>query len=327
MRDAPVRSDFPRGRQPTRIEKRLTGWALWHSQCLVYTLGQLANTPLNTLMIAAVIGIALALPAGLFVLLDNVQGLSRGWESAAQISVFLKPDVSDAEAAAFAKTLQTRSELANVRVITREQAFQEYQQLSGFKDALDVLGDENPLPAVLVLQLTQAQAASSGIDRLLETLRHEPQVEIAQFDFDWLRRLHAITEVMRRGVTVIGVLLGVGVLLIVGNTIRASVEKRREEIEVAKLLGATDAFIRRPLLYTGLWYGLLGGIVACLFVAISLGLLQAPVRQLAALYRSDFSLSIMSADTLLTIWFVGAFLGITGSWLAVGRHLAAIEPS
>lgn len=327
MRDAPVRSDFPRGRQPTRIEKRLTGWALWHSQCLVYTLGQLANTPLNTLMIAAVIGIALALPAGLFVLLDNVQGLSRGWESAAQISVFLKPDVSDAEAAALAKTLQTRSELANVRVITREQAFQEYQQLSGFKDALDVLGDENPLPAVLVLQLTQAQAASSGIDRLLETLRNEPQVEIAQFDFDWLRRLHAITEVMRRGVTVIGVLLGVGVLLIVGNTIRASVEKRREEIEVAKLLGATDAFIRRPLLYTGLWYGLLGGIVACLFVAISLGLLQAPVRQLAALYRSDFSLSIMSADTLLTIWFVGAFLGITGSWLAVGRHLAAIEPS
>lgn len=132
---------------------------------------------------------------------------------------------------------------------------------------------------------------------------------------------------MQRGVTVIGVLLGIGVLLIVGNTIRANVEKRREEIEVAKLLGATDAFIRRPFLYTGLWYGLLGGIVACLFVAVSLGLLQTPVRQLAALYRSDFSFAIMSVDTLLSIWLTGAFLGVIGSWLAVGRHLAAIEPS
>ncbi|MFZ0254066.1 MAG: permease-like cell division protein FtsX [Gammaproteobacteria bacterium] len=327
MRDVSAGSDLPRSRRPTWIEKRLTGWALWHFQCLVYTLGQLANTPLNTLMIAAVIGIALALPAGLFVLLDNVQGLSRSWESAAQISVFLKPEVSDAEAAKLAKTLQARSDLAHVRVITREQAFQEYQQLSGFKDALAVLGDENPLPAVLVLQLMQGQTTPANIDPLLEALRQEPQVEIAQFDLDWLRRLHAIMEVIRRGVTVIGVLLGVGVLLIVGNTIRANVEKRREEIEVAKLLGATDAFIRRPFLYTGLWYGLLGGIVACLFVAVSLGLLQTPVRQLTALYRSDFSLSIMSADTLLTIWMVGAFLGVTGSWLAVGRHLAAIEPS
>jgi cell division transport system permease protein len=326
MRDA-ARPELPRSRQPTWVEKRLTGWALWHSQSLIYTLGQLANAPLNTLMIAAVIGIALALPAGLLVLLDNAQGLSRSWESAAQISLFLKPEVSDTEAAKLAKTLQRRSELERVRIITREQAFQEYQQLSGFKDALAVLGDENPLPAVLVLQLAQGQANPAGVDRLLEALRKEPQVEIAQFDLDWLRRLHAIIELVRHGVTVIGVLLGVGVLLIVGNTIRASVEKRREEIEVAKLLGATDAFIRRPFLYTGLWYGLLGGIVACLFVAISLGLLQAPVRQLAALYRSDFSLSIMNADTLLTIWMVGALLGVIGSWLAVGRHLAAIEPS
>lgn len=326
MRDVSAGSDLPRSRRPTWVEKRLTGWALWHSQCLVSTLGQLANTPLNTLMIAAVIGIALALPAGLFVLLDNVQRLSRSWEGAAQVSVFLKPEVSDAAAAKLAKALQARSDLAQVRVITREQAFQEYRQLSGFKDALAVLGGENPLPAVLVLQLAQGQTAA-GIEHLLDALRQEPQVEIAQFDLDWMRRLHAITEVIRRGVTIIGVLLGVGVLLIVGNTIRASVEKRREEIEVAKLLGATNAFIRRPFLYTGLWYGLLGGIVACLFVAISLGLLQAPVRQLAALYRSDFSLSIMSADTLFTIWIVGAFLGVTGSWLAVGRHLAAIEPS
>lgn len=327
MRDAFARPDIPRGRRPTWLARRLTGWALWHSQCLVYTLGQLANTPLNTLMIAAVIGIALALPAGLFVLLDNLQGLSSSWESAAQISVFLKPEVSDDEAAELAKALQARLELADVRVITREQALQEYQQLSGFEDALKVLGNEYPLPAVLVLQLMEGQTTSANIDRLLETLRTEPQVEIAQFDFDWLRRLSAIMEVIRRGVTVIGMLLGVGVLLIVGNTIRASVEQRREEIEVAKLLGATDAFIRRPFLYTGLWYGLLGGIVACLFVAISLGLLQAPVHHLSALYRSDFSLSIVSANTMLGIWIIGAILGVLGSWLAVGRHLVAIEPS
>lgn len=326
-RTASARAGSPRSRPPSWIEKRLTGWALWHSQCLIYTLGQLANTPLNTLLITSVIGIALALPAGLLVLLDNAQGLSRAWEDAVQISAFLKPEVSDTEAAALAKTLNARPELTAIHVITREQAFQEYRQLSGFKDALELMGDENPLPAVLVLQLTEQQATPAGIERLLKALRQEPQIEVAQFDLDWLRRLQAILELIQRGVTVIGVLLGVGVLLIVGSTIRASVEKRREEIEVAKLLGATDAFIRRPFLYTGLWYGLLGGIVACLLVAISLGLLQAPVQRLAALYRSDFSLSIMSADTLLSIWMAGALLGVIGSWLAVGRHLAAIEPS
>lgn len=327
MRNAAARTASPRPRPGAWIEKRLSAWALWHSQCLVYTLGQLAGTPLNTLMIAAVIGIALALPAGLYVLLDNLQGLSRGWERAAQISLFMKPEVSDAGAAKFAKTLQARPELASVRVITRAQALAEYQQLSGFKDALEVFGDDNPLPAVLVLQPTEAQATPAAIDRLLNELRKHPQVEIAQFDLEWLRRLHAIMAVMQRGVTVIGVLLGVGVLLIVGNTIRASVEKHREEIEVAKLLGATDAFIRRPFLYTGLWYGLLGGIIACLFVATSLALLQVPVRQLATLYHSDFSLSVMSADTLFTVWLFGILLGVAGSWLAVGRHLAAIEPS
>lgn len=327
MSNAHTRSSLFRSRRPTWIERRLTGWALWHFQCLVSTLGQLAYRPLNTLMITAVIGIALALPAGLLVLLDNAQRLSRSWESAAQVSVFLKPDVSDRQAAELAKTLRARSDIAQVRLITRDQALQEYQQFSGFEDALGVLGNENPLPAVLVVQLPEGQATQSGVDRLLETLRHEPQVEIAQFDFDWLRRLLAIVEVIRRGISVIGVLLGIGVLLIVGNTIRANVEQRREEIEVAKLLGATNAFIRRPFLYTGLWYGLLGGIVACLFVVIALGLLQKPVDQLAALYRADFTLSIMSADTLLTICMAGVALGVLGSWLAVGRHLAAIEPA
>ena len=141
-----------------------------------------------------------------------------------------------------------------------------------------------------------------------------------------VQRLHAITETARRGVLVLGALLALAVLLILGNTIRLEIQNRSSEIEIIKLVGATNAFIRRPFLYCGLWYGLFGGLIAWLLVSLSLWSLQGPIVRLAGLYHSDFALSVIHLQTLVVLLGVGALLGLAGSWISVGRHLQAIEP-
>ena len=302
---------------------RLRAWLSRHLQVLVSSLGQLVRAPLGTLMTGGVIGIAL----GLYVLLENFQTVSRDWDGSAQISLFLAPAMSDADAREMAEELGRRPELDRVRVITRGEALDEYRRLSGFNDVLDALGAENPLPAVLVLHPAPSHSGPAAIQNLLHELERRGDVEIAQYDLQWLKRLYAIMEIVQRGILVVAALLALGVMLIVGNTIRLSIQNRREEIEIAKLCGATDAFIRRPFLYTGLWFGLLGGVVAWTLVAASFELLRRPVGDLAALYYSDFLLVSIDAQTTIGLLGTGAALGLIGSWLAVGRHLDAIEPS
>jgi cell division transport system permease protein len=302
-------------------------FAARHLQACVSTLGQLVRAPLGTLMTVAVVGIALALPTGLYVLLDNVSAVSQGWDGNAEISLFLRADLGDRDAEVIAGELGKRPEIQNVRVIGKAQALEEYRRLSGFEDVLSAFDRENPLPAVLVLEPRPDHADAPAVRRLLDELGKRSEVEAAQFDLQWLRRLHAIMDAVRRGVVVLATLLALGVLLIVGNTIRLSIQNRREEIEIAKLFGATDGFIRRPFLYTGLWYGVFGAIAAWLMVHFSLGLLHGPVRELASLYYSDFAVQAPSLATVAVLLTAGAGLGLVGSWLAVGRHLNAIEPS
>lgn len=305
----------------------VTAWITRHLQAFFYTLGQLARSPLGTLMTTAVIGIALALPTSLYVLLENAQKVSRGWDGSTQISLFLKTRVSDKEARQIAHHLQQRPELRDVRLITRVEALEEYRQLSGFETILAAFGNENPLPAVLVLEPRPSHSAPDTIRGLVEELSQRPDVDVAQFDLQWLRRLHAIMGIVQRGVVVLGALLALGVLLIIGNTIRLTIQNRHDEIAIAKLFGATDAFIRRPFLYIGVWYGLLGAILAWALVSIALWLLMNPVSALAALYYSDFLLVTMDGESTLLLLMTGASLGLIGSWLAIGRHLDAIEPS
>ena len=153
-----------------------------------------------------------------------------------------------------------------------------------------------------------------------------PGVAQAQFDLEWVRRLDAILRLAQRGVLILALLLGIAVLLVVGNTIRLAILSRRAEIEVIKLIGGTDAFIRRPFLYAGLFQGLFGGLLAWILVAASLALLAGPVRDLAGLYGSGFELAGLGLRAGAILLLGGAFLGWTGSRLAVGRHLRAIEP-
>ena len=304
----------------------LRGYFKGHFQALFLSLGRVSRNPLSSLMTIAVIGIALALPAGLHVALKNVQSVSAGWEEAVQISLFLNQGVEVAEATRVVEKISAMPSIEEVIHVTPQQALGEFRQYSGFGEAIEVL-EENPLPNVLLVRPTKEASEPLMVEPLLHELRNLPSVEMAQLDMEWLKRLYAIMAIGERGVLVLAVLLALAVLLIVGNTIRLAIQNRRDEIEVQKLIGATDAFIQRPFLYSGLWHGLLGAVMAWLLVTLSLWLLRGPVQQLSLLYNSNFSLGSLEAVGILVVLVVGGLLGLLGAWLAVGRHLRDIEPT
>jgi len=301
-------------------------YLLRHAQTLFYALGQLSSRPLSTLMTAAVIGIALALPAGLHVLLGNARAVTAGWDGATQISVFLKTEVSEARGRALTDEFRARGEVKDAHYVSREAALDEFRRLSGFGEALDAL-EENPLPAVIVLRPALAQNDAAAIGQLLSQVGARPEVERAQLDMEWVKRLYAIMDMAHRGVWVLGALLALAVLLVMGNTIRLAIQNRRDEIVLTKLIGGTDAFIRRPFLYAGLWYGLAGGLLALALVSASLWLLAGPAHELAALYHSAFRIQGLGLSDAGAVLLAGITLGLAGSWLAVGRHLRDIEPT
>lgn len=296
-----------------------------HMQVMLATLGEMVRSPMSNLMTIAVMGIALALPTGLHVMLKNVQQVTAQWDGAAQISLFLKPSVTDKQADQLANILQRRQDIKSVTRITRQQALDEFRENSGFGEALEALED-NPFPAVIVVYPTEQSDNLLTVQTMLASFKQRPEVELAQLDMQWLKRLYAIMDFGRRGIWVLAAMLSLSVLLVVGNTIRLAIQSRRDEIEIIKLIGGTDAFIRRPFLYTGFWYGLSGGILSWLLVTLSIWLLSEPVSQLATLYDSNYSLSSLDFLGSLTLLSVSILLGLVGSWIAVSRHLHAIEP-
>lgn len=313
-------------RPRSRVSAVLHNYLLRHLQTLIYALGQMTRRPFSTLMTVAVIGIALAMPAGLHVLLKNVQTVLSGWDGAAQISLFLQRDAGEESALALSERLQRHPGIASVDYISAEQAMVEFQRLSGFGDALKAL-EENPLPPVLVIHPQLQQQDPLQMQALLDELSTEAEVDLAQLDMQWIERLYGLMEIGRRGVWVLASLLALAVLLVVGNTIRLAIQNRRDEIVITKLIGATDAFIRRPFLYTGFWYGLLGGVIAFVMVELSLWVLAGPVNNLAGLYNSGFRLAGSDLTSVAAMLLGGMLLGLCGSWLAVGRHLREIEPT
>jgi cell division transport system permease protein len=276
-------------------------------------------------MTAAVIGIALALPTGLYLLLDNIDRLSGSWDGQASLSVFLQTNVTEQAAAMLADRVAGWPEVGSVELVTPAQALDEFRQYSGFADVLDSL-HENPLPAVLIVTPAPGHAHPKDAAGLQARLAALPETDLVQIDLEWVQRLAAILDMTRRGILVISVLLGLAVLLVIGNTIRLEIQNRREEILVTKLIGATNAFVRRPFLYGGVWYGILGALIAWLLVQAGFWLLADPVSHLAGLYQSAFRLQTLPWSMLNLLLGGGILLGLLGSWLAVGRHLDAIEP-
>lgn len=293
-----------------------------HRASALDALQRMRRNWLTGLMTVLVIAVALSLPAVLYVVLDNLRALSGHVDGQARISLFLKMDVDERAQRALAAEIAAREGIARVEVITREQALAEFRAQSGYGDLLDAL-DGNPLPGVIVVQ----PDAMDSAEAFREALAGEPAVELAQLDSAWLQKLAAMLAIGGRMAQALAVAFALAVLLVVVNTIRLAIESRREEILVVKLVGATDAFVRRPFLYTGLWFGLAGGLVAVGLVAGLVLRVEAPVVSLVSLYGSFFSLKGLGLAGSLWLVLAGAGLGLLGAWLAVMRHLREIEPT
>lgn len=304
----------------------IQAYFIHHARTLIASLGVLSRNPLSSMMTIAVIAIALALPTGMYASLNNLSQVSVGWDDSAQISLFLKADVSEKQAKSLANKISLYNDIQKVQFIHKDQALDEFQRVSGFGEAIEALGN-NPLPHVLTVQPVVDKQRPDKINRLIKDLKKLKQVDIAQLDLQWVKRLYAMLEIAHKGIWVISLLLGLAVLLVVGNTIRLDIQNRRDEIEVTKLIGATNAFIRRPFLYTGLWYGISGGILAWILTSLSIGLLESSVEKLAILYNSGFQLNGLAFSEAMYLILFSSTLGLLGSWIAVGRHLHEIEPS
>jgi cell division transport system permease protein len=303
----------------------LRSWARLHVQTLVGSLGRLAEQPVATAMTVAVIGIALALPTSLYLLVDNLRGLSGHWDEGIELSLYLEPGQPLAQARALAADVEAWEEVAATRLISAEDALAEFRAGSGLGDALGAL-EQNPLPHLVTVRPARGHESPEAIEAIAERLRALPEADLVQADADWVRRLAAMLEIARRLATLAAVLLAVGVLVIVGNTIRLDIQNRRTEIEVMKLVGGTDGFIRRPLLYGGTWYGLGGGLAALVVVQFGLWTLSGPVARLAGLYGSAFRPVGLGATGALALLLLGAGLGWLGAWVSATRHLRRVEP-
>lgn len=299
-------------------------WAIEHLRVMFATLGRLWREPGATGLTATVIGVTLALPAGLHVVVRDVSAVSYSWEGTLQVSLFLKDGVGATRGQELTRSLGQHAGVASTHYISREQSLKEFRELSGFGDALDML-DDNPLPAVIVVAL-ERKLPRAQMDPIVDELSRLPEVEVAKLDQKWLDRLYAILGLIERAVMIIAAMLGLAVVVIVGNTIRLAIEGRRDEIIVMKLVGAPDSFIRRPFLYTGFWYGLCGGLVAWILVNVALWALAGPARKLAGLYDSSYLAEGMSIRTILMVLGAGVVLGVLGSAWTVGRHLNRYEP-
>ena len=309
---------------PVRSSGPVSIWAGRHVSTSIAALGRLFRQPFASLMIVLVIAVTLALPAAINLIVKNARAVSDSWDNALDFAVYLEQDLSVSEAEGLSRLISQRADVDAVDIITSDQALAEFKQQSGFGEALDQL-PENPLPHTLVVRPGAGNTTASLI-LLQEEIGNLPETEYVQADTDWVQRFHAILDIVRQAIAIGATLLGVAIVVIIGNTIRLDIENRREEIEVTKLIGASNAFVRRPFLWTGFWYGLFGGFLALALVRYGLFLLEGPVARLAGLYQSNIVISSLGIEESAAIVGIGVFLGLFASWFTTARHMRRIEP-
>ncbi len=308
------------------LKTRMRAYVRDHARVLLFSLGKLYRTPFASSFTLLMIAIALALPACLYVLLNNLQTVTHKLDNAGQISLFLHSKTPESAIEQLTNKLNDHAKVSTVRYIPADLALQEFKKLSEFDELLEGL-PSNPLPPTLVVTPIDSVKKIEPLNELKNEFQTLANVEQVQLDMQWLQRLQAITDIIRRAITAVGIMLGLSVLLVVGNSIRLDIENRRAEIEVTKLIGASDRFIRRPFLYGGMWFGLLGGVLALLLVFIVLLVIKQPAQELIGLYNSDFVLKLPSFTQSISLVGSSIFLGLFGSWLAVGHRIAKIQPS
>ena len=296
-----------------------------HLQALLGSLGRLARSPLSTALTLLVIALALALPTSLRLLVTDAQLATGNFANAVDVSVYLKTDVPLAKAQQLAQAAGQRADVAAVTVIPADKGLEDFRTYSGFGEALEAL-KENPLPHVLHVRPKADDSSAAALESLRHYFSAWPEVDLVQVDSEWVMRFNAILEVLRRLLLIAAALLGLGVLAVIGNTIRLEIQGRRAEIEVTKLVGGSNSFVRRPFLYTGVLYGLGGALLAWGIVAIAVAVLGDSVATLARLYGSRYTLRGPSRDDIGILLGAGVALGWLGAWISAARHLRSIEP-
>jgi cell division transport system permease protein len=240
--------------------------------------------------------------------------------------VYLKRPTSAQEAKQLADRVRQRRDVESVELIAADEALQEFRRESGFGEAIDAL-NENPLPHVLIIRPAANYLTSEALEALADGVRELPSVDVVQLDTAWVDRLNAILAAVGRGLVIAAAVLALGVLVIVGNTIRLDIQNRRAEIEVTKLVGGSDAFVRRPFLYSGFWYGIGGAVIAWIITGLVIAALREPIGRIAYLYGSKFQVAALDLRASLGLLLAGAALGWLGSYIAATRHLRDIEPT
>jgi cell division transport system permease protein len=296
-----------------------------HLQALFGAAGRLVRSPLATLLTLIVIGVALALPAGLALFVNNLRVATGDLSNTVDFTVHFKLGTPLERVRQIAASAAERPGVASVTVTTADEALEEFKQASGFGDALAALKD-NPLPHHLTVKPNRNASGPAEVESLRRYFAAFPEVEIVQLDLDWVRRLHSLLEVLRRSLWVIVAVLGLAVLAVIGNTIRLEIQQRRPEIEVTKLVGGSNAFVRRPFLYTGIFYGLGGALFAALIVVGGMAYLDQAVQELAAQYGGGFRMVGLGPQGLGILAGIGVVLGWFGALISTGRHLRRIEP-
>ena len=319
-KDPPVRPV----RQDTRQTKtaggnfvdKLNAYRDLHAHAFFSSLGRLVASPFTSIMTIAVLAIAISLASGFYILVVNLQQLTGNLETSSQISLFLRDDVSDVHAKKLADSIRQNADVQDVKLISRKQALAEFQTYSGFGAAINAL-EKNPLPIVLQVLPKNTLENKQGLENLLKSFQQSPEVDIAQLDLQWVERLQSIMALARLFGNLLNVLLAGAVLFIIGNTIRLELHNRRDEVVIAKLVGATNSFIQRPFLYTGFWIGFISGVSAWFIVTALMLILRQPVEKVSGLYEGDFHLLFLSFTDTLALIGISSALGILGSWVVL----------
>ena len=304
------------------LRRKLRAWSRRHSYSFFSSLGVLLQHKVGTLMTVLVLGIAMFLPLGLFITLSNLEGLDLHQDEWNTVTVFFKSGTSRAEVDRVSAEIGKRFSPEAVKAISPDEGMVDFLAASGFGESLDLL-QENPLPWVVQVSPRQGsiKQIEERVDDMTVFLQSIDSVEATQFDYKWLQRLGRLMALGGAAVTVLVLLFGVAVIVVVANTVRLDVASHTEEIEILALIGASNAFVRQPFLYTGLWYGLMGGLLAVVLLGMTMLYIGRPLRLLLETYGTEFSLSGLGGYNTFWVLLGGGLLGWLGAWIAVQRYL------
>ena len=313
-------------RWPGQIRRKNRAWIRRHSYSFFSSLGVLFKHRVGTLMTVLVLGIAMFLPLGLYITLTNLEGMNLRQDEWSAVTVFFKSGTTQNEVSRVADELEKRLQPDAVVIISPAEGMVEFRETSGFGDSLDML-EENPLPWVMQVspQPGSTEQVEERVAALTAYLQSVNSVEVTQFDYKWLQRLGRMMELGQAAVYVLILLFGLAVVVVVANTIRLDVASHAEEIEILALVGAGNAFVRQPFLYTGLWYGLMGSLLAVVLLGLAMLYLGRPLGLLLETYGTVFSLRGLGGSNMLWVLLGGGFLGWLGAWISVQRYLRRLK--